>query len=181
MSDARLTNDEVMVRSARARAAVLAARYTGDERKENLAEEELDRLAKVNFSAMSAGRDLVDRLIEDGFDVVINASFAWWPFEMTGMAVGRGDEAARQALLDLWGPELDNHLGLAPSLAEGQSLILDLNAALEDYTLYKLSPSPPKPPWWKKALYSLRPASLTIGVSAPVRMVAKWQFRKRDE
>ena len=47
------------------------------------------------------------------------------------MAVGRGDKAARQALLDLWGPELDNHLGLAPSLAEGQSLILGLNAALE--------------------------------------------------
>ena len=57
---------------------------------------------------MSAGRDLADRLIEDGFDVVIKAFFAWRPFEMTGMAVGRGDEAARQALLDLWGPELDN-------------------------------------------------------------------------
>ena len=81
MRDTRLANDEVMRRSARARAAVLAAQYMGDERKESLAEEELDRLAEVNFSAMSAGRDLVDRLIEDGFDVVIKAFFAWWPFE----------------------------------------------------------------------------------------------------
>ena len=64
-----VTHDDVIRKAAIARAAALAAEYTGDKHKRTLAEKELDRLAKIDFSATNAGVYFVDSLVEDGIEI----------------------------------------------------------------------------------------------------------------
>lgn len=171
-----LNNDHVMRQAIRARAAALAGRAVGDVDKDDDAEAEFDRLKAINFSAAMAGRDFVDNLIREGQNAVVESARQWLPFEMTGLAVGRGEQAAREALNELWGTRLDKVLGSAPSELEGESLISDLHTALEGYVYHAWGPQPSRPPRWKMLLARLRPSSVTIGVSAIIKVAATWRF-----
>ena len=174
-----LTNDQVMRQAIRARAAALAGRAVGDVDKDDDAEVEFARLKAIDFSAAMAGRDFVDNLITEGHKAVVEAACQWLPFEMTGLAVGRGEQAAREALNELWGPQLDKALGFAPSEQEGESLIRDLHTALEGYICYVWGSQPSRLSRWKVLLAGLRPSSVTIGVSAIVKVAVTWRFPGR--
>ena len=100
-------NCSVMRRAVRARAAALAGRSVGDVDKDDDAEAEFARLLAIDFSAAMAGKDFVDNLILEGHDVAVAAARKWLPFEMFGLTVGRAQQAANDALNDLWGPQLD--------------------------------------------------------------------------
>ncbi len=176
MTTSAFTNNQVTIQAVRARAAALSARSVGDDDKDDDAEAEFARLVAIDFSSAMAGRDFVDNLIEEGYNAVVGAVRKWLPFEMTGLAVGRGPQAAREALNELWGPQLDKALGYAPSEQEAVSLIRDLHTALEGYIYYRWGPQPSRPPLWKTLLVGLRPSSVTIGVSAVIRVAATWRF-----
>ena len=171
-----LTNEQVMRQAIRARGAALAGRAIGDVDKDDDAEAEFARLKAIDFSAAMAGRDFVDNLITEGYNAVADAARQWLLFEMTGLAVGRGQIAAQEALKELWGTGLDKVLGYAPSEQEGESLVRDLQTALEGYTYHLWGPQPSRPPRWKALLAGLRPSSVTIGVSAIVKFAATWRF-----
>ena len=119
------TNDQVMLQAARARAAALSARSVGDDD----AEAEFARLVAIDFSASMAGRDFVDNLIIEGHNAVVDAVRKWLPFEMTGLAVGRGQRAAREVLNELWGPQLDKALENVPTEQEALLFVRDLHVA----------------------------------------------------
>lgn len=176
MTTSAFTNSQVTIQAARARAAALAARSVGDDYKDDDAEAEFARLAAIDFSAAMAGRDFVDNLIEEGHNAVVGAVRKWLPFEMTGLAVGCGQQAAREALHELWGPRLDKALGSAPSEEESRSFVRDLHTAFEGYIRYRWGPGPSRPPRWKTLLARLRPSSVTISVSAIIRVAATWRF-----
>ena len=172
-------NCSVMRRAVRARAAALAGRSVGDVDKDDDAEAEFARLLAIDFSAAMAGKDFVDNLILDGHDVAVAAARKWLPFEMFGLTVGRAQQAANDALNDLWGPQLEKALGIPPSEQESVSLVRDLRTALEGYLYERWGPSPPRPPWWKETISRLRPSSVTIGVNAVFKATATWRFRGR--
>ena len=180
MATNAFANNQVMLQAARARAAALSARSVGDDDKDDEAEAEFARLVAINFSAAMAGRDFIDNLITEGHNAVVGAARKWLPFEMTGLAVGRGQQAAREALHELWGPQLDKALENVPTEQEALSFVRDLHTALEGYIDYLWGAQPPRPPRWKMVLARLRPSSVTIGVSAIVRVVATWQFPRRS-
>ena len=174
-----LTNQQVIRRAVRARAAALAARSVGDYDKDDAAEAELARLVAIDFSAAMAGRDFVDNLIREGHSVALDEARKWFPYEVHGLAVGRGQQAARDALNKLLGRRLDETFGYAPSEQEAVSLVHDLQTALEGYNHYYWEPQPPRPPRWKMLIAGLRPSSVTIGVSAIIRVAATWRFPRR--
>ena len=75
---------------------------------------------------------------------------------------------------------MDKALGYAPSEQEAVSLIRDLHTALEGYIYYRWGPQPSRPARWKMLLARLRPSSVTIGVSAIIKVAATWRFRRRS-
>ena len=85
-----------------ARAAQLAAYYQGDLDRESLARDEIETLAGVDFSGMSAGRELVNEMIVGGFWRVLEAFNSLWRLDIMGLTFGAAPRAAGKALSSYW-------------------------------------------------------------------------------
>jgi len=165
MSANHLTHHDVMRKAAIAQAAILAADYTNDERKGIMAQEELDRLARIDFSATNAGANFVDSLIQEGIEIALR-SYPW---------------SYQQGILNAWGPKLDEHLGDARSLPEGEVVISDLWTALNGRAMDIASLQQQQRSQWRETLNRLAPTSLTVGVNAIfVRIRAQWRRGRND-
>ena len=163
MSTDNLTHHDVTHKAVIAQAAMLAADYTNDERKGILAQEELDRLAKIDFSATNAGAHFVGRLIEEAIDT----------------AEKTNSSRLRQRVCNMWNAKLYERLGSPRSPSEADALMGDLSQVLvgfahDEYTFEKQHSR------WLGALYRLRPDSLNLGISAIfVNARAKWRLRRK--
>ena len=109
MSTDNLTHHDVMHKAVIAQAALLAADYINDERKGILAQEELDRLAKIDFSATNAGAHFVGSLIDEA---IITAEKA-------------NSSQLKQRVFNMWDARLDERLGSPRSRSEADALMGD--------------------------------------------------------
>ena len=161
MTTGNLTPHDVMHRAAIAHAALLASDYTGDERKGVLAGKELERLARIDFSATNAGTHFVDSLVNDGIEVAWRSP----PWRM------------RQNTLSMWGRRLDEQLGSARSESEAEAMIDDLSLALVDIaSSFHLAEMQSRSSWWQRVIRNLKPALFTVAISAAfVRVKATWK------
>ena len=160
MSADNLTRHDVTRNAVMAHAALLAAHYTNDERRHIMAQEELDRLAKIDFSATNAEANFVDSLLQEGIEIA-RRSYPW---------------PCQQGILNAWGPKLDERLGFARTLPEGEALISDLRTAFGGYAMEIYLPQQQRRSRWRAILNRLAPTSLTVGVNAAfVRVRAQWK------
>lgn len=164
MSTDNLTHHDLIHRAVIAQAAILAAGYAGDEFKGDLAEEELDRLSRIDFSATNAGTHFVNGLIHEAFEMEQTS----YPFR------------SEQKIVNLWTTKLDELLGSARSLAEAEAVIANLRVAHSGYTIYMYSLRGQRRSRRRDVLKRLLPTSLAISVSAAFfKVSAKWK-RCRD-
>ena len=169
MSTDNLTHHDVTHKAAIAHAAFLAAYYTNDERRGIMAQEEMDRLSKIDFPAKNAGENLVDSLIHEGIEVARRS----YP----------DPSLCHQRIRNAWELKIEERLGCARSLPERDALFSDLWTALDGYAkdMHLSQQQQRRQPRRQGVLNRLAPTSLTVGVNAIfVRVRAQWRQRGDD-
>ena len=165
--------------AVRTQAALKAASYQSDQFKWNHAAQELERLGELNFSAMSAGRDIVHHLIEEGSRVLVNTYLTALPIDMLGLTSGHASGVAFEALCNRWVPILNQEMGDYLPKAEAESLCRDLWIASMGHIEQRFSEGQTRKRRWRLRFQSIIPETLTLGMSSWLPVIkVEWRFKK---
>ena len=179
MNQADTNSSAIKCSAVRVQAALLAASCQNDHVKEKYAAQELERLAALNFSAMSAGRDVVYNLIEEGSQTLVNTYLRELPIDMLGLTSGHASDAAFKALSSKWVPILDEEMGDYLPKAEAESLCRDLWVASKEYIAQTIIQSKARKRKRAVLIKRVLPETLTVGLNSWILEVkARWRFIK---
>ena len=167
----------IIRRTILATSAQLAAYYQGDSDKEAFAGDEIERLAALDFSAMSTGREIVNKMILNGHATVVEVHRKLLPFDMIGLTNGATRENATNALSQNWCKVLSLHMSDDLTLAERCSLVNDLWTALVGYSAELRQANARSRSWWRSLVRRICPQSLTVGINVLfLQLAGNWRI-----